>query len=272
MTVPDKMLVVLGAFTMERPSMTLSEIARATELPLSTVHRIVSQLTAWGALERDQRSRYVIGLRMWQLGMLSPRSYQQRALVVPYLEQLFVETREQVVLSVFHPDGEIVVEQVLGWRDADFAAGVGERLPLHASSPGLILLAFGPPQVWRALARQPLRRFTSRTITDPTTLRRVIEHIRRTSIAISDGALVAGTHSMSAPVLDARGGLYGAVSIVWTVDDADPADLAPRLVSTAHRISAAMRESVDEPLPHPVRRGVFDPARGARESAPRAGE
>lgn len=263
MPVPDKMLVVLGAFSIERPSMTLSEIARATDLPLSTVHRIVAHLAAWGALERDQRHRYVIGLRMWQLGMLSPRSYQQRALVVPFLEQLFIETREQVVLSVFHPDGDIVIEQVLGWRDADFAAGLGERLPLHASSPGLILLAFGPPQVWQALARRPLRRFTSRTIVDPTALRRLIERVRRTSIALSEGALVATTNSMSAPVFGHRGELYGAVSLVWTAGSADPAELAARLVSTANRISAAMRDSLEEPLPHPVRRGVFDPSRTA---------
>src|SRR5918993_380023 len=161
MAVQDKTLTVLGAFTIDRPSLTLSEIARVTDLPLSTVHRIAAQLTAWGALERAARNRYVIGLRMWQVGMLSPRSYQQRALVVPFLEQLFLDTRAQVALSVFHPEGRVVVEQHLGWRDADVSAGLGERLPLHASSPGLILLAFGSPEVRQGLGARPLRRYTS---------------------------------------------------------------------------------------------------------------
>jgi DNA-binding IclR family transcriptional regulator len=261
MAVPDKVLSVLGAFSIERPSLTLSEIARATDLPASTVHRIVAHLTAWGALERDQRSRYAIGLRMWQLGMLSPRSYRQRALVVPYLEQLFLDTREQVSLSVFHPDGHVVVEQHLGWRDADHSAGVGERLPVHASSPGLILLAFGPPEVRRELAEQPLRRYTSRTLVDMAALAKAVERVRRTSIAISEGALVAATGSMSAPVFGSRGQLYGAVSVVWNIESSAPTDCESRLLSTANRISAAMRESRDEPQPHPVRRGVFDPPR-----------
>ena len=261
MSVQDKALVILGAFSIERPSLTLSDIARATELPLSTVHRVVAQLTSWGALERDDRHRYVIGLRMWQLGMLSPRSYQQRALVVPFLEQLYVETREEVALAVFHPEGHVVIEQHLGWRDGAISAGVGERLPLHATSPGLILLAFGSPETRRSLVRHPLRRYTSRTVVDLAALGRILEQVRRTSIAISTGALVATTSSMSAPIFGHRGELYGAVSIVWTTDTAHPAEFADQLLSTANRISAAMRESVEEPLPHPVRRGVFDPLR-----------
>ncbi len=183
MPVQDKILQILGAFSIERPSLTLSELSRITGLPASTVHRIVAHLAAWGALERDERGRYVIGLRLWQVGMLSPRSYEQRALVVPFLEQLFLDTRQQVALSAFHPDGQVVVEQHLGWRDVDQFAGIGERLPLHASSPGLILLAFGSAEVRRSVSAGTLRRYTSRTVVDATALARMIERVRSTSIA-----------------------------------------------------------------------------------------
>jgi DNA-binding IclR family transcriptional regulator len=259
MPVQDKTLQILGAFSIERPSLTLSELSRITGLPTSTVHRLVAHLAGWGALERDARGRYAIGLRLWQVGMLSPRSYEQRALVVPFLEQLFLDTRQQVALSAFHPDGQVVVEQHLGWRDVDQFAGIGERLPLHASSPGLILLAFGSAEVRRSVSAGTLRRYTSRTVVDATALARVLERVRSTSIAVSEGALVASTSSMSAPVFDHRGKLYGAVTVVWTRDAADPAEWEDRLRSTANRISAAMRETSHEPLPHPVRRGLFSP-------------
>lgn len=258
MVVGDKMLAVLGAFSIERPSMTLAELARATELPMSTTHRVVTQLTAWGALERDHRRRYVIGVRLWQLGTLSPHAYDQRAHVVPFLEQLYIETRLPTVLSVFHPDGSVVVEQSLGWRDVNAAAGIGERLPLHATSPGMILLAFGPPKVWEPLAKGPLRRYTSRTVVDLGALWRMAKEARRTSIAVSEGALVPATGSMSTPVFGHRGELYGAVSLAWTAIEPDRAALAPKLVSTAQRVSAALREAPAPTLPHPVRRAVFD--------------
>ncbi|SFS12644.1 transcriptional regulator, IclR family [Microbacterium sp. cf046] len=262
MAVPDKTLVVLGAFSIERPSMTLSELARATGLAPSTVHRVISSLVIWGALEKDPHNRYVIGQRLWQLGTLAPRAFEQRALVLPFLERLFLDTRLPVALSAFHPDGSVVVEQHLGWRDGDNSAGLGERLPLHASSPGLILLAYGPAGVRRAIARHPLRRYTSRTVVDPAALGAVVDRVRHAGIAVSEGALIATTSSTSAPVFGHRGELYGAVTIVWTTGSADPRQFADRLRSTANRISAVMRESTEEPVPHPVRRGVFDPPRG----------
>ena len=85
----------------------------------------------------------------------------------------------------------------------------------------------------------------------------------------SEGALVASTSSMSAPVFGHRGKLYGAATIVWTRDAADPADFEDRLRSTANRISAAMGETSHEPLPHPVRRGLFNPPHRADASRPR---
>lgn len=252
MVAQEKMLEVLGAFSMERPSMTLTELARATDLPMSTTHRVVTQLTAWGALERDQRRRYAIGHRLWRLGTLSPRAHDQRAHILPFLEQLFVDTRLATVLSVFHPDGSVVVEQLLGWRDANVTAGLGERLPLHATSPGLILLAFGGREVWEPLARGPLRRYTARTVVDLGKLRRLAQEARRTAIAVSEGALVASTGSISTPVFGHRGELYGAVSLAWTAGAPEPAALAPKLVSTAQRVSATLRRATGPAVPHPV--------------------
>ncbi|WP_448811254.1 helix-turn-helix domain-containing protein [Agromyces bauzanensis] len=43
MAVQDKVLAVLDTFSIERPSMSRSDLARATGLPMSTVHRIVAR-------------------------------------------------------------------------------------------------------------------------------------------------------------------------------------------------------------------------------------
>ncbi|MGB8383520.1 MAG: helix-turn-helix domain-containing protein, partial [Dermatophilaceae bacterium] len=53
-TALGKGLAVLGVFTHRHPRLTLSAIARQTGLPLATAHRVVSELAAWGALERDE--------------------------------------------------------------------------------------------------------------------------------------------------------------------------------------------------------------------------
>jgi len=66
-------LRILGAFSADHPAMTLSELARRTRLPVSTVHRLLAGLVEWGALERGDDGYYRVGLRLWEVGALAPR-------------------------------------------------------------------------------------------------------------------------------------------------------------------------------------------------------
>ena len=76
-------LQLLDAFSPERSAMTLSELARHADLPLSTVHRMLRELVAGGALERGEDGAYRIGLRIWELGSLAPRGLGLRERALP---------------------------------------------------------------------------------------------------------------------------------------------------------------------------------------------
>ncbi|MBC8093140.1 MAG: helix-turn-helix domain-containing protein, partial [Pseudonocardia sp.] len=71
-TVTARVLGVLDAFDAAHPTLTLTELARRADLPLSTAHRLVGELLAWGALERSADGRHRIGLRLWEVGSLAP--------------------------------------------------------------------------------------------------------------------------------------------------------------------------------------------------------
>ena len=60
----------LGAFDGEHRSLSLTDLARRADLPLATAHRLVAELHRWGALAREPNGDYVIGRRLWQLGLL----------------------------------------------------------------------------------------------------------------------------------------------------------------------------------------------------------
>lgn len=71
-SVTARALSVLTAFDVEHTRLTLTGIARRADIPLATAHRLVGELEAWGALQRDDGGQYSIGLRLWELGMLTP--------------------------------------------------------------------------------------------------------------------------------------------------------------------------------------------------------
>lgn len=254
MAIHDRILGVLGAFTADRPSLSLSEIARATGLPVGTTHRIVNQLVGWGALERDERRRYVIGLKLFEIGTLAPRAYRRRERILPFLEELFQATRENVMLTVLDGQEAVMVEHLVGHRAVTIAAGLGERLPLHASAAGHVMLAFGPPDLLDHVLARPLPAYTRATVTDPAALRLAVSEVRRTRIAVSAGAIDLRAISIAAPIFAERGELAGAVSIVTTVETTDVTAFAPAVARTARRISAAL-ERPERSIHRPLRRG-----------------
>lgn len=87
---------MLDAFSAQRRALTLSEIARRAGMPLSTAHRLLQDLGAWGAVERGEDRQYRIGLRLWEFGALAPRGQGLRERTLPFLEDLSQITKENV--------------------------------------------------------------------------------------------------------------------------------------------------------------------------------
>lgn len=212
-TAGGKLLAVLGCFTRERPALTLSDISRAVGVPLSTAHRLVGELCTWGALERGDDDRYRIGLRIWELGALAPRGLGLREAALPFMEDLYEVTHENVQLAVRDGDDVVFVERLAGRDAVAVFTEVGGRFALPPTGVGLVLLAHAPVEVQERLLGAPLRSYTPFTITDPRHLRRVLAEVRRTGVAISDRQVTIDAVSVAAPVV-VRGVAVAALSIV----------------------------------------------------------
>jgi DNA-binding IclR family transcriptional regulator len=208
-----KLLAVLDAFTRERPDLALSDIARAAGVPLSTAHRLVAELVAWGGLERADDGRYRVGLRVWELGALAPRALGLREVALPFMEDLYEVTHENVQLAV--RDGEeLVFVERLAARDAvNVLTQVGGRFAMPPTGVGLVLLAHAPADVQEAVLARQLQRYTPLTITDPRRLRTVLADVRQTGFAVSDRQVTMDAVSVAAPIT-VRGDVAAALSIV----------------------------------------------------------
>ncbi len=229
-----KVLNILGTFTPQRRTLTLSEIARHAGLALSTAHRIVAELSDWGALERDAEGRYSVGLRLYALGALAPRGTGLRDAAMPFMEDLYELTHEVVQLAVRDGTELVFTERLAGRSSVGVHTKVGLHFPLPASGAGLVLLAFAPPDVQEAVLTNTLRRFTPKTITDPEKLRSILSDVRATGIATSDRQVTMDSLSVGAPIRDPDGTVVAAVSLVVHVGVHDPASLG-KLVATAAR-------------------------------------
>lgn len=240
---------VLSAFSLDRTTMTLAEISRATDLPLTTTHRIVADLVDWGALERTGDGRLQIGLRLWQVASLAPRGLGLREVALPFMEDLFVATEDVVQLAVREGTEVVYVERLTGRRSVRVLTRVGDRFALHATGVGLVLLAHAPRDVQEQVLRAPLRAWTEHTVTDPARLRRILADVRKRGYAVSDRQVTADAVSVAVPVSGGGGEVVAALSLVVRHGDKNPESLAPALVTAAGGISRAL----GAPRPAPAR-------------------
>jgi DNA-binding IclR family transcriptional regulator len=239
-SVADRLLHVLGAFDERHRELTLSAIATRTGLPLTTAHRMVKRLADWGALERGEGGAYHIGLRLWEVATLAPRGLGLRQAALPFMEDLYETTHENVQLAVLDGTDTVYIELISGRSAVIVRTRVGSRWPLHATGVGLVLLAYSAPELQERICAAPLQRFTDFTITDPGRLRAVLADVRRTGGVLSDRQITPDAVSFAAPVRDARGAVAAAVSLVVPHADGDVHALLPAVRLAARGISHAL--------------------------------
>jgi DNA-binding IclR family transcriptional regulator len=223
-TVTSKVLAILGAFDSGHPQLTLSDLARRSGVPLSTVHRLVGELEEWQALSRAPDGRLRIGLRLWELGQLAPAKLQD--LAHPWLQELFASTGENVHLAVRDGLEVLYVDKVAGRRAVPIVSRTGGRLPMHPTGVGKALLAYEPEWFIRSYLDRVLERPTPHTITEPGRLARELATVRGQGYALTYEEMTLGSCSAAAPVLvDGR-----AIAALGMVLSSRRARELPRLV------------------------------------------
>ncbi|MER6064958.1 helix-turn-helix domain-containing protein [Streptomyces sp. NPDC001792] len=134
---------IFEAFTPEDSSLTVSEISRRTGLHVATASRLVAELVSYGFLTRDADRRVRIGMRLWELATRASPSLSLRGAAMPFMEGVHDVVGHHVQLGVLNDDDVLFLERLTARGAVVNYTRIAGRLPLHASSSGLVLLAHG---------------------------------------------------------------------------------------------------------------------------------
>lgn len=230
---------VLEAFTSDEPELGVVEVARRAGLHVATASRIVGQLAGHGLLERGPDRRVRIGMRMWELASRASPTRSLRDAAMPYLEDLHAVVGHHAQLAVLEGDEVLFLER-LSARDAvvNFSRIAG-RLPLHVSSSGTVLLAFGPQELQERVLARPLERYTGATVTSPARLRATLEQVRRQGWVLLPGHVHEDAAGVAVPVRDGLGEVVAALSVIVPNDERAPSAV-PVLLATARGIGRSL--------------------------------
>ncbi|MGE3288080.1 MAG: IclR family transcriptional regulator [Pseudonocardia sp.] len=194
-SVLGKAFEVLGCFTPAQRRLSLSEIARKSALPKSTVHRLLAMLLQVGAVERCG-TQYRLGVRIFAMGSSSAEAGLQE-LARPHLERLRRRAGVTVHLGVLR-GGDVVYVDRLRARSAPACPTMpGARLPAYCTAVGKAMLAWAEPLP----TERPLVRRTTRTAASTAILAADLEAVRRTGTAVDREEALVGVACVAVPIL-----------------------------------------------------------------------
>jgi DNA-binding IclR family transcriptional regulator len=228
--------LIMGAFDVAHPTLSLPGIAARVKLPRTSVRRTVQKLVDLGWLERHD-DRFAIGSRMFEIGGLSPVQNRLRATALPHLEDLYEATHETVHLGVLMGSQVLYVEKLSGHRPATRLSRVGGRMPAHCTAIGKVLTAYSGPGAEVALRHTGLPPRTPATITSRMRLESELRTIRGAGVAFDREECENGLVCVAAPVRVGAGTPAAAISVTAATGRVQLTRMAAVVLASAHRIA-----------------------------------
>jgi DNA-binding IclR family transcriptional regulator len=216
----------------------VTEVARELGVHKSTASRLLAALDRRELVSQDTaRGRFRLGVGLVRLAGAAARRLDVVQESRPVCRALARQVGETVNLAVLSGRDALYLDQVAGPAALSPHNWAGQRIPLHATSDGKVLLAYLPPAGVAEHLVPPLRRFTEHTITTLAEFPKVLSEARRRGYATAVDELEEGLTAVAAPVRNAEGTVIASISASGP-SFRMPADRIPDLVSSVRRAAS----------------------------------
>ncbi|MEU2169619.1 IclR family transcriptional regulator [Micromonospora chersina] len=231
-------LEVLEALAASPHRRSLVDLARALDIPKSSLHGILRTLAQRGWVESDLTgTRFGLGIRALQVGAAYLTADDAMGLLGAVLDDLSRQFGETVHLGRLDGPHVVYLAKRESVHPLRLYSAIGRHLPAHATALGKVLLAERADEDADALLAWPLPALTRHTVTTPEALHAELATIRERGYAV-----------------DREESTEGIVCVAMAVPLRSPAADAISLsvpvarigTDTEARIVAALRRAVDQ--------------------------
>lgn len=262
-------LRLLHLFSESARGLTAKQVATASRLPVSTVHRFLANLEHSGFLTCDSEGQYHLGIACFAIGQAALNQLDIRRLSLPYLRELNQQTRETIHLTVRHGLSAVYVEKLDSPEQLRIYSRIGATVPLFCTAVGKIMLAFMPQEECEnILPELELKRLTSNTVANLQELRTELYRVRKNGYACDMEEHEMHIRCIAAPIWDHTGAVHASLSItapVLRMPVTRLRQLAPIIQSAGLQISRELGYQIAEkPLRSPIPKNGITEARLAR--------
>jgi DNA-binding IclR family transcriptional regulator len=243
----ERALAILESVASRSSGMSNSEISRKLEIPKSSASYILRTLEKCGYLYRDAEGKYLLGLKLLNLGQRVQIGADIKEAALPVMKKLVERTGLTAHLAVLDHGEMVYVEKVdpSGFFKTD--TWIGKRMQVNATAVGKAVAAHLAKGEVEALIKQPgLKKRTPKTITHAADFFRELETIRAKGYAVDDEENSIGARCVAVSVFDGFGNAIAAVGLSGTTGQVDRTTIrkiAETLQEATRRISQQLPQT-----------------------------
>lgn len=218
----------------------VTNIAEEINKSTSTVHKHLKTLDSHNFVHNNDGT-YKLGLKFLYYGGSVRDNNFYYNMIWPKVSELADTTNKLAAYQVQEGDCVIMLYSFNDEYNIRQVAPLGDRCLLHQSAAGQVILAYHPDEWIKSYAKRTgLPTSTEVTIDNTEELFKRIQIIRERGYTISHGERIEGLLAISAPVLDSREQLFGAVSLTEPLapqsESSDNKDMVEPLLNTVNDI------------------------------------
>lgn len=241
-------LQVIEAFDVDRPRLSITEVAQRAGLTRAAARRHLLTLVHLGYARQDGRL-FALTAKVLRLGQSYMHSARLPRLLQPQLQKIAQALQASSSAGVLDHDDVIAVAAATAGPVVSATLQPGTRVPAWCTANGRVLLAALPNAAlgpW--LARQIMLPLTPQTLTDATRLRLEIERVRVQGYALVDQELEPGLRTLSVPLRNPRGDVVAAMNVSVSAARIARADLLqhglPQLLDAQAQLQAHLQPAL----------------------------
>jgi DNA-binding IclR family transcriptional regulator len=240
----DRALKLLNLFSIERPEIGLSKLARLAGYDKATTRRMLLALAEHRFVEQDPHTKaYRLGAGPVRLARIREACFPLTETAIPVIRDLARQTGETVHLSEFSAGSLITLYVEPSMHANRVNVDPGQILPLHSTASGLAYLAFCGDEADQLIGVHPLTAYTSHTISDPHDLEAAVRATARRGYSIGDQGFEEGVFSVAAPILGPDGFAIGTLAVaspLGRINKEVTARHGAAVMGAAHAVSARL--------------------------------
>ncbi|WP_373893815.1 IclR family transcriptional regulator [Virgibacillus sp. CBA3643] len=241
----DRALKILEILQEHPNGLGVTELSHRLDVSKSTSYRLLTSLYNKGFVKQDdQTEKYLLGLRLIELGQNVSNNLDIRKLAAPYLHDLAEITGETAHLAIMEQHKIVYIDKIESSATIRMFSNVGKTAPVHCTGVGKAIFAFQTDQkITEVINQTGLQKYTEKTIVTEAAMLAHIKEIRDRGYSIDDEEHELGIKCAAAPIFNHNNEVVAGISVagpLMRISDDKLDDIAKEVLRVTHSISGLL--------------------------------